>query len=69
MTSLEQTLDLASLEIDVDVHVAGSGGQTRDGLDIGSQGVEVAGTGGHANVTNGDLEACGRTLESGVVRQ
>ena len=34
---LEETIDLASLGIDVDVEVAGSGGETRDGLDVGSE--------------------------------
>lgn len=40
-TDLEQTVDLASLRVDIDVEVAGSGRQTRDGLDVGSEGVPI----------------------------
>jgi len=38
---LEETIDLASLGINVDVEVAGSGGETRNGLDVGSECVSV----------------------------
>jgi hypothetical protein len=65
--NLEQTLNLASLEVDVDVQVAGSGGQTGDGLDVGCESVQVAGAGGHSHVADGHFEACGRAFEGGVV--
>lgn len=38
-TSLEESIDLTSLGVDIDVEVAGSGGKTGDGLDVGSEGV------------------------------
>jgi len=34
---LEETINLASLGINVDVEVAGSSGETRNGLDVGSE--------------------------------
>lgn len=37
--SLEKTVDLASLEVNVDVEVAGGGGQTWNRLNVGSEGV------------------------------
>jgi hypothetical protein len=36
-TNLEETIDLASLGINVDVEVTGSSGETRNGLDVGSE--------------------------------
>jgi hypothetical protein len=36
-TTLEETIDLAGLSVNVDVEVAGSGGETGDGLDVGSE--------------------------------
>jgi hypothetical protein len=36
-TNLEETIDLASLGINVDVEVTGSGGKTRNSLDVGSE--------------------------------
>ena len=36
-TILEETIDLAGLGVNVDVEVAGSGGKTRNGLDVGSE--------------------------------
>jgi hypothetical protein len=37
--SLEKTINLASLKIDVDVEVAWGGGKAGDGLDIRSQSI------------------------------
>jgi hypothetical protein len=34
---LEETINLASLGINIDVEVAGGSGETRDGLNIGSK--------------------------------
>jgi hypothetical protein len=34
---LEETIDLASFGVNVDVEVTGSGGETRNGLDVGSE--------------------------------
>jgi hypothetical protein len=36
-TTLEETIDLAGLGVNVDVEVAGSGGEAGDGLDVGSE--------------------------------
>jgi len=36
-TILEETIDLAGLGVNVDVEVAGSGRETRNGLDVGSE--------------------------------
>jgi hypothetical protein len=36
-TNLEETINLASLGINIDVEVAWGGGKTRDGLDVGSE--------------------------------
>lgn len=66
-TRLEKTLDIASLQVDIDVEVAGSGGEAGDGLDIGRFGVEVSSAGGEANVADGDGEAGGGALEVLVV--
>ena len=38
-TSLEESIDLTSLGVDIDIEVAGSGGKTGDSLDVGSEGV------------------------------
>lgn len=35
--SLEKTIDLAGLSIDVDVEISGSSGETGDGLNVGSE--------------------------------
>jgi hypothetical protein len=36
---LEETIDLAGLGINVDVEVTGSGRETRNGLDVGSESI------------------------------
>lgn len=38
-TSLEEAVNLASLQVDVDVEIARGGGETGDGLDVCSQGI------------------------------
>lgn len=38
---LEETIDLASLNIDIDVEVAWGSGETWNGLDVGGKGVPV----------------------------
>jgi len=69
MRSLEKTVDLAGLNINVDVEVSGCGGQTGDGLDISSQSVEIACTSRHANVTDGDSKSSWCALEGRVVAE
>jgi hypothetical protein len=36
---LKEAVNLTSLDVDIDVEVARGRGETRDGLDIGSQGI------------------------------
>lgn len=38
---LKETIDLASLNINIDIEVAWGGGKTWNGLDIGGKGVPV----------------------------
>lgn len=68
-TRLEQTVDLTSLGINVDIEVTRSRRQTRNGLDIGSQSVKITSTGGHTDIPDGDGEAGGGTLKLGVVAE
>lgn len=66
---LEQTGNLASLGVQVDVVETGSGSQTRHGGHVADQGVDEFRTSGQSNSVDGQGESSGDTLLVGVIRQ
>ena len=66
---LEQSLNLASLGVEVDIVETRSCRQPRHGRHGSNQGVDKAGTGRESDISNRQGEAGGDTLFAGIIRE